>query len=225
MLITGKTVKEEDILSNTIYVIRQKREINFWEPQSDGDGDTIIIFYDLLQQQYGVFAKEYRPGFVDKTQCKKADILMLVIDEAAKKYSSWIFDVKVSVGGEDVIFNLLEQLCDSFMHKNSITAYLQDFEESEHIGFITRDFQAPRINHAISIREKYIVEEKEKLKSVPSSIKYSIQTKILKMSKEVQVLKTFLAGYIEINNNMHAIEYYSSVREGTNNVCRMRVFV
>ena len=226
MLIKGKTIDENAIKSNTIYVIRRKREIDFLETQDNGIDDRLVILYDLLPDQYGVFVKEYRPGFIDKNRCKKADILMLVIDENAKKYSSWVFDVKVSVGGEDVIFHLLEQLKDSYNHKNSITTYLSNFEEVEHMGFITREYQRERIRQEISKREDYVIKEKETMKENPALMKFSsVKIKLIRIEKEIQVLTQFLNGYIEINNVLHSLECHMSLGNETGYVCNMKVSV
>ena len=225
MLINGKTVDDGPIAKNTIYVIRKRRDIYFIEPQENDEDDKIIISYDLKPKQYGIFVHEYRPGFINKNNIKTSDILILVIDEDEKKYSSWILDVKVTVGGEDVIFKLLEQLCDSYKHKNSIGAYLPELKEEEHIGFITRDYQENRIRMKIIEKEEYVNRERRNMEKMPPSMKNSIQIKILKMEKDVKILKDFLNGYIEIRNTLHPIEKYMSVREGNENICRLNVFV
>lgn len=225
MLISGKTVDDAPIKKNTIYVIRKSRDISFIESQENSEDDKIIISYDLKPKQYGIFVQEYRPGFIDKNNIKKADILILVIDEDEKKYSSWILDVKVTVGGEDVIFHLLEQLCDSYKHKNSIAAYLPELKEEEHIGFITRDYQENRIRMKIIEKEEYVTKERRNMERMAPSMKSSIQIKLLKMEKDIKILKDFLNGYIEICNIVHPIEKYMSVREGNENICRLNVFI
>ena len=225
MLIQGKTVDEKPILPNTIYVIRKSREVQFVESQKNDENDTIIISFNLDENQYGVFAKEYRPGFINKNRCKKSDIPCLVIDEQNQKLSSWIFDVKVTVGGEDVIFKLLEQLCSSYKHKNSLVAYFGEFEEYEHFGFITRDYQRERIENAISKREEFIATETQNLEKISSSVRYSIQRQIIKSKQEVEVLKRFLSGYMEINEQLYALECYYSINNGLDNCCNLKVSV
>lgn len=225
MLIQGKTVDEKPISPNTIYVIRKTREIRFIEPQKNDEDDTIIISFILDEKQYGVFAKEYRPGFINREQCKKSDILCLVIDEEAQKLSSWILDVKVTIGGEDVIFKLLEQLCSSYKHKNSLVAYLAEFEENEHLGFITRDYQKERIENTILKKEEFIDREAQNLEKITSSIKYSMQRQIIKTKKEVEVLRKFVSGYMEINGKSYPLEAYYSVNNGEENCCNLSVTV
>lgn len=225
MLIKGRPIDEKKIVSNTVYVIYKKREIEYIEPQPNDNGDKIIVSFNLQKTQYGVFVKEYRPGFINKDNCKKADILILVVDEYEKEFSSWIFDIKVSIGGEDVIFGLLEQLCDSYKHKNSMTAYFAEFEEKQHLGFITRDYQKERIKRAIQSREEYILNEKEKVQQMSSTTKFSVLRQILQKEQEIKVLKLFLDGYIEINNVLIPLEYYLSKNDGCENVCKFEVAI
>lgn len=225
MLINGKTLTD-NIVPNTLYLIRKRREISFIEPQKDDVGDEIKILYELKDDEYGVFAKEYRPGFINKYNCKKADILILVIDEIQKKFSSWILDVKVSLGGEDTIFHLLEQLCDSYKHKNSLASYLSDYEEQEHIGFITRDYQTERIRNEIASREEYILREKENMSRMSSTAKIPVQIQLLKKFKELEVLQQFLDGYIEINGTQHTLDAHFSIKTDEENyVCNLNVSV
>ena len=90
---------------------------------------------------------------IDDEGAKKVDVLILVIDESNKKFSSRILDIKQSVGGEDVIFHLLEQLQDSMKHKDALAVYMDDFAEVQHLGFVTRDLQLERIEETVEKKE------------------------------------------------------------------------
>ena len=138
---------DELIKTGTLYQIPKSRKITIDE---DKTKDRVIISYVVQDEQYGIIGSEYKPPFIDNNGAKKVDILILVIDENNKRFSSWILDIKQSVGGEDVIFHLLEQLQDSVKHKNSLAVYMDDFEEDQHLGFVTRDLQIERIKEKVT---------------------------------------------------------------------------
>lgn len=100
--------------SGILYKILQSRKVIFEEEETK---DQVIVNYNINDKQYGICSSEYKPPFVDDEGMKKADILIMLIDEGDKKFSSWVLDIKQSVGGEDVIFHLLEQLGASLKHK------------------------------------------------------------------------------------------------------------
>ena len=144
---------DELIKTGTLYQIPKSRKITIDE---DKTKDRVIISYIVQDKQYGIIGNEYKPPFIDNNGAKKVDILILVIDESNKKFSSWILDIKQSVGGEDVIFHLLEQLQDSVKHKNSLAVYMDDFEEDQHLGFVTRDLQIERIKETKTPNDEYV---------------------------------------------------------------------
>lgn len=143
MIFNCKWYKDK-IRPNTLYKIRNSRSIRFVEKQKNIDEeDCVNVKFVLDKGQYGMFANEFCPSFVK--DAKKADLLLFVVDEANRKYSSWILDVKVSVGGEDVIRHLIEQWIESHQHKCALSNYLKEFREKETIGVVTREYQSERI--------------------------------------------------------------------------------
>ena len=65
------------------------------------------MHFILEKGQTGILVNEYCPGHIK--EAKRADIFLLLLDEDRKKYASWLFDIKMSVGGKDVIKYLIKQ--------------------------------------------------------------------------------------------------------------------
>lgn len=161
MKIKGNWIKEGKPLERgKLYTVRRNRKIVFEEKET---ADRVNIAFSLGEGQYGIYGNEFKPDFVNDEGTKRADILVLVIDENKKKFGSWVFDVKQTVGGEDVIYHLIGQLKESVIHKNSITLHLQGYSEEQHIGYITRDLQKERIAMTIQKKKSYIEEEESKI--------------------------------------------------------------
>lgn len=221
MILKGRVIKpEEKLLPNTMYIVRKSREVEFVEEKTN---DIVEIQYCLEKEQYGAFCHEFMPGYISKEGYKKADLLILVVDEEKKKFASWVLDVKKSVGGEDVIFKLIQQLIDSRKHKNSIAAYFEDYEEQEHLGFITRDFQKERVESTIRKKKNDVDEESQIVDKVKGANGFKIKRNILKTEKEVEILEKFLEDRIVCGKETVPIFYYPSERMEDCAVCKLEV--
>lgn len=221
MILNGRVIKPgEKLLQNTMYIVRESREVQYVEEETN---DIVEILYCLEKGQYGAFGHEFMPGFVNKKGYKKADLLILVVDENKKKFASWVLDVKKSVGGEDVIFKLIQQLIDSRKHKNSIAAYFENYEEQEHLGFITRDFQKERVKNAIQKKKDDVLKESQIVDKIKGANAFKIKGEILKTKREVEVLEKFLAGRIVCGKEMVPIIYYPSEQIEECAMCKLEV--
>ena len=78
--------------------------------------------------------------------------------------------MKKTVGGEDVIYHLIEQLMETFRHEQAITLYLKDFQKELNIGYITRDLQSDRIQGTIEEKKFFIKKQKNLLKICQSCL-------------------------------------------------------
>ena len=207
--------------TGTLYKILKSREIIIDESKTK---DRVIVRYIIQDGQYGICSSEYKPPFIDDKGAKKVDILVLVIDEINKKFSSWILDIKQSVGGEDVIFHLLEQLQDSVKHKNSLAVYMDDFEEDPHLGFVTRDLQIERIKESVEKKEKELNDIKKSILQMSPIIRNKMEmTESTNLKKEIETLSLFLDKKMIINNQIYPIESYISKKQGEYFVCNLQV--
>ena len=206
--------------TGTLYKILQSREIIIDEERTK---DRVIVEYIVQNGQYGICCSEYKPPFIDDKGAKKVDILVLVIDEENKKFSSWILDMKQSVGGEDVIFHLLEQLQDSLKHKNVLAVYMDDFREEQHLGFVTRDLQIERIEESVKKREKELNDIKKSTLQIFPIIRNKGMIESIKLKKEIETLSMFLDKKMKIKDQIYPIESYISEKQGEYFVYNLQV--
>ncbi len=206
--------------TGTLYKILKSREIIVDEERTK---DRVIIEYIVQNGQYGICCSEYKPPFIDDEGAKKVDVLVLVIDEKNKKFSSWILDMKQSVGGEDVIFHLLEQLQDSLKHKNALAIYMDDFREEQHLGFVTRDLQIERIEESVKKREKELNDIKKSTLQIFPIIRNKGMIESIKLKKEIETLSMFLDKKMKIKDQIYPIESYISEKQGEYFVYNLQV--
>ena len=207
--------------TGTLYKILKSREISIDEEKTK---DRVIVKYIINDDQYGICGSEYKPPFIDDEGAKKVDVLILVYDERNKKFSSWILDIKQSVGGEDVIFHLLEQLQDSVKHKNTLAVYMDDFTEVQHLGFITRDLQLERIKETVEKKEKKLNDiEKSIIQMSPIIRNKMAAAPSTKLKKEIEILLLFLDKKMKIKDQIYPIESYISEKQGEYFVYNLQV--
>lgn len=207
--------------TGTLYKILKSREIIIDEEKTK---DRVIVKYIIHDGQYGICGSEYKPPFIDDEGAKKVDILILVIDENNKKFSSWILDIKQSVGGEEVIFHLLEQLQDSVKHKNALAVYMDDFTEEQHLGFVTRDLQIERIKETIEKKEKELNDiEKSIIQMSPIIRNKMAAVPSIRLKKEIETLLLFLDKKMKIKDQIYPIESYISEKPGEYFVYNLQV--
>lgn len=222
MKIKGDHIKDnKKLLSGRLYKIKATRTIIFEEQETN---DIVYIHFHIQNDQYGIYGNEYKPPFVEDEGGKRADLLILLIDENGKRFCSWVMDVKKAVGGEDVIYHLVEQLTESLKHKRAISTYLDGFEEEQHVGYITREVQRERIQEAISKKRFYLEREKEKIKNVPALIRVGASLELLKEEAKLKVLVAFQNDCIEIGTNRIQIEYYISEPCNNKFACHLNIF-
>lgn len=208
MKIKGDTIKDNRaLLSGRLYRVNTCRTIVFEEKDTK---DVVNINYEIKADQYGIYGNEYKPPFVEDNGGKKADILVLVIDEKNKCFSSWVVDVKKTIGGEDVIYHLIEQLIESVKHKKAIATYLEGFDEEQHIGYITRDLQRDRISETISQKSSYLKKERANIECMPVLIGIEARLRLLKEEAKLKMIIAFQNDRIEIGKNVFRIESYIS---------------
>lgn len=200
-----------ELLSNRLYCVEKPKTIVFEERRTD---DVVNIYFNLKENQYGIYANEFKTMYAADSGVKKADLLILVIDEEKECFSSWVLDVKSTVGGEDVILHLVEQLSDSVKHKRSVCAFIEDFEEEQHIGYITQKYDESRIEETIRKKKFYLDKEMGNINHLPKLIGEGMREKLLKERAKLKLLIAFQAGVIVLAGHEWKLEKYISTKCG-----------
>lgn len=205
----GKTVSR-----NTLYEIKSSHKLPFEEVQGDGSRDTVDVEFSLSGSQRGFYAEEFRPSFVQQSGCRKVDILAMVVDEGRQRFKSFIYDVKVNVGGEDVVFKLIEQWSASIQHKNALATYLQGYDEQLEIGVITRQYDEMRIYSAI---EKKRAKRAELTEGPDTIAKTKIKQQLWQLDEELKYLTLFHDGKFVFCNKTYSYVVHILVEQRTGN--------
>lgn len=201
----GTKIKDvQNLNTNTLYSVPNSMDIPFCEIQKDGTEDLVQLRFQIEDQEYGLYGNEYRPGFLDKSDCKAADILGLVVNNEMRKVTSYIYDVKRTVGGDEVIFHLVEQLTDSYLHKRTMLQYLTEYDETQHIGVITSKFDLDRIMASIQSTKQSIA--KKDTKGLSPMIALKVENIKLKMKAQLHILERFFERKIMIENKEYELD-------------------
>lgn len=82
--------------------------------------------------------------------------------------------------------------------------------ETEHLGFITREYQEQRIERSIEERKKKLSTENENRSKLPPfvSSNLAVQNEELKIKKELEELERFFERKIRLRGNEYPLEHY-----------------
>lgn len=86
--------ENKKVQKNEIYKVNKSCTVDFVE-EHDNHKEVVKLVFALDDQQYGIYANEYRRPGINKRGCKTTDVLSCVVDDANKKVYTLIFDVKV----------------------------------------------------------------------------------------------------------------------------------
>lgn len=215
MKIKGTKIRNINQLNrNTLYSVPSSNIIPFEEQQEDGTKDLVQLRYNLSENDAGFYGSEYRPGFLAKSDCKAVDILAMVTNDEQKKVTSYLYDVKRTIGGEDVIYHFVEQIQDSLLHKQAMIQYLDGYQEKEHLGVVTAMFDELRIESSINEKKESL--SKNDTTSMAPMLASKIEGINLRIKKELSILENFQQRKIEFQQKLHNFEVHLMQLEGKN---------
>lgn len=189
--IKGRKWRSDSPIKGILNEIAENRTICFCEKQKDETEDRAELRFILRENQYGEYAEEYLPDTVNGQGRKVIDITALLVDETEKKGIWYLLDVKKDVGGEDVVFKLMEQWKCSYQYlRNSILNYIPEIEFSNHLGVVTRNFDEQRIRKTIELKKKVIHDCDGKI--VQSIAGAKKRNENIKLKQEIKFLSDFL---------------------------------
>lgn len=81
--ISLKNIDPENIQKNNLYRVSEPVVVEFVEHHDKGN-ESVYLDYQLVDEQYGIYATEYRSPVVKK-EYKSTDILACVVDDSKKE--------------------------------------------------------------------------------------------------------------------------------------------
>lgn len=203
--LNGSKIRENaELEKNHLYNVGESRVLQHEEKQDDGTKDIVQLNFQFKEDEKALYGKEWHPGFLKAKNCKAADILALVYNTSKKRVTTYLWDVKRTIGGEDVICDLVKQLQASYLHKNSMLMYLENFVESAHMGVITAVFDEERIKKAIEKKQN----KEDKSGLVAPMLGGKVKKMELDEKAKITILEDFLQRRINIKNKLHPLEVH-----------------
>lgn len=189
--IKGRAWRSNSPIKGSLNEVVKDMTICFCEKQKDGTQDIVNLVYMLHGEQYGEYAEEFLPDTVTKNGHNVIDITVLLLDEKNNKGIWYLFDVKTDVGGEDVIFHLMEQWKCSYQYlRNSVLNYVSSIKFADNLGVVTRNFDEQRIRKAIASKEQVIHDcDVKAIQSIAGAKKRNDN---IKLKQEIKYLSDFL---------------------------------
>lgn len=189
--IKGRKWRSTSPIKGNLNEVDKDMTIRFSEEQQDGTCDIVNLKFELKEEQYGEYAEEFLPDTVTKVGHNVIDITALLVDEINQKGIWYLLDVKADIGGEDVIFHLMEQWKCAYQYlRNSVLNYVSPIEFSDNLGIVTRNFDEQRVKKAIEQKENVIDDcDGKAIKSIAEAKKRKDN---IKLKQEVKYLSDFL---------------------------------
>lgn len=210
------------IQKSVLYRINETQVIQIEEVhEKEKTKELVNLEYDLGNQQYGIFAHEYRrPGTI-KDGNKAADILACVVDESEKNVYTTICDVKsnISAFSNDLlkdnamltaikeIRDFVEQIHAEILHKNSFLLYYADdgYTEFERIGIVTKHFESEKFL-AVAMKLEELFNSTNPKVSKLSELK--LKKNLAPYMGEVKRIRDFSNRRVKINNQIYHLQVF-----------------
>ena len=110
-------------------------------------------------------------------------------DVINKKSTLYLYDVKDTIGGKEVIFHLVEQWKEGIVNALDFTRYMD--ENKYHIGVITRNFDSRRIDEEI-VKCEQELDKLSSRKNIPKLVLIkNYPNRRIVVEKELEILKNF----------------------------------
>lgn len=208
---------QKRIEKSKLYKVNGNCTVQFIEEQQLGK-DIVNLEYHLEDEQYGIYANEYRRPDTLKDGGKVADILACVVDERKKEIYSYIFDVKrnISAFSDDLskesamitaineVRDFIKQLHAEILHKESFLLYYKDdgYKENMKLGIVTSSFEPEKFKAVAEKLENLMTNEAN---SVPSLVSMKLKNNLRPYATEIESLYNFSKKKIVIRNNVYPL--------------------
>ena len=150
---------------NVLYRIDESEVIIFTEEHQDST-EIVKLIIDLRENEYGIFAHEFRNQYTSREGVKTADVFTAIVADDDKTVSTLIFDVKrnISAFSDDLLKNnaiitcikevrdFIKQLHDEKICVDSLLVLLEDYRVIERYGIVTSSFDCKKFEQ---VADKY----------------------------------------------------------------------
>lgn len=200
--ISLKNIDPENIQKNNLYRVSEPVVVEFVEHHDKGN-ESVYLDYQLVDEQYGIYATEYRSPVVKK-EYKSTDILACVVDDSKKEVYTLICDVKSNISSfsDDLTKNaalltairevqdFTDQVSDEMLHKESFMIYYEKegYEEHCELAIATKNFEHQKFTDAANFLEDLF---QDKSDNIPMLTRLDLLNTLKPYKDEVQRLRKF----------------------------------
>lgn len=212
----------EQYKKNILYKLVGIDTVRFVEKHEDTGGrEVVVLNYCLKEQQYGIFANEYRGSAARKGSYKMADVLACIVDEANREIYTTIFDVKRNISAfsdnllkDNVMLtaikevrDFIRQIHDEMLHKNSFMIYYLDkkYKEYEEFGLVTGNFEGPKFVKVAELLEQLLG---DRVDNNARLISLKLKNNLRPYMGEAKTLRAFADKKIEINGVLYPLHVF-----------------
>ena len=212
---------QKKIEKSKLYKVSGNCTVQFIEEQKFGK-DIVNLEYHLEDEQYGIYANEYRRPDTLKDGGKVADILACVVDERKKEIDTYIFDVKrnISAFSDDLlkesamitaikeVRDFIKQLHAEMLHKESFLLYYKDdgYKENMKLGIVTSSFEPEKFKAVAEKLENFMTNEAN---NVPSLVSMKLKNNLRPYATEIEPLYNFSEKKIVIRDNVYPLYVFT----------------
>lgn len=170
-----KDINLGNICKNVLYKVPKSMQIPFVELHKD-KCEKVFLDYKLADEQFGIYATEYRAPVIKKG-IKTTDIIACIVDEKQKNIYTLIADVKSNISsfsddlskGDALITaikevrDFSEQIEDGLLHKENFLMYHKNegFNEKCDMAIFTRNFESEKFRDAARYIESLLYDDNE----------------------------------------------------------------
>ncbi len=178
-----------------------------FELDEKGSKHRVNMVYKFAEAEYGLFGMEYKPEFLYKYVKdigKAVDIMAVVMNEDQLKVASYLYDIKETFNGSDVISHGLEQIRASLRHEKAlIDPYCGHFKRKRKVGIITGEFKKDRIKKKIQDLESDLKKDNT---NVPAMVVKKVASVNIAQKEELRMLQNVLDNKVEFEDESYHLD-------------------
>lgn len=154
--------------------------------------EVLNISSKISNDDCALIGYEYKNPLVKAP--KAADMIYIHFSKTNEIAQVYVYDLKRSLGGKDIILKLIYQLEDSLIHAKNIVASLKKYSGVYTIGVVTESYDRKKLEEQIAILQQSVVPNP----NVPSFVQAKKKTQTIIDIQELKYIKDFYRGIVRI---------------------------